>query len=102
MSRRNTILVAPAAVAAALLAGAPAAPADEFPEGPIEITELWGAGSSSDLTARVVAEGMSAELGVPAAVVNRPGGGGAVGYRHVRDQPRTGHDLVWMSDSVLT
>jgi tripartite-type tricarboxylate transporter receptor subunit TctC len=102
MSRRDTILMAPVAVAAALLAGAPAAPADEFPDNSIEITELFGAGSSSDLTARVVAEGMSEELGVPVVVVNRPGGGGAVGYSHVNSQPATGYDLVWMSDSVLT
>jgi len=102
MLRRDTILIASVAVAAALLAGAPAAPADEFPDNPIEITELFGAGSSSDLTARVVAEGMSEELGVPVVVVNRPGGGGAVGYSHVNNQPAAGYDLVWMSDSVLT
>ncbi|MGH6902479.1 MAG: Bug family tripartite tricarboxylate transporter substrate binding protein [Geminicoccaceae bacterium] len=102
MSRRDTILMASVAVAAALLAGAPAAPADDFPEDSVEITELFGAGSSSDLTARVVAEGMAAELGVPVVVVNRPGGGGAVGYSHVNSQPATGYDLVWMSDSVLT
>jgi tripartite-type tricarboxylate transporter receptor subunit TctC len=102
MVRRHTILVAPVAVAAALLAGATAAMADEFPENPIEVTELFGAGSSSDLTARVVAEGMSAALGVPVVVVNRPGGGGATGYSHVSSQPAAGYDLVWMSDSVLT
>ena len=102
MLRQSTILMAPAAVAAALLAGAPAALAAKFPENPIEITELFGAGSSSDLTARVVAEGMSEALGVLVVVVNRPGGGGAVGYSHVSDQPEAGYDLVVMSNSVLT
>jgi tripartite-type tricarboxylate transporter receptor subunit TctC len=101
MRRRDATPIA-VAVAAALLAGAPAAPAQEFPEDSIEITELFGAGSSSDLTARVVAEAMSEELGVPVVVVNRPGGGGAVGYSHVESQPATGYGLVWMSDSVLT
>ena len=47
MLRQSTILMAPAAVAAALLAGAPAALAAEFPENPIEITELFGAGGYS-------------------------------------------------------
>jgi tripartite-type tricarboxylate transporter receptor subunit TctC len=98
MARRDTILMAPVAVA--LLAGAPAAA--EFPEDSIEITELFGPGSSSDLTARVVAESMAEELGVPVVVVNRPGGGGAVGYSHVESRPATGYELVWMSDSVLT
>jgi tripartite-type tricarboxylate transporter receptor subunit TctC len=102
MLRQSTILMARAAVAATLLAGTPAAPADEFPDNPIEMTELFGADSSSDLTARVIAEGMSEELGVPVVVVNRPGGGGAVGYTHVKNQPEAGYDLVWMSDSVLT
>jgi tripartite-type tricarboxylate transporter receptor subunit TctC len=82
MLRQSRILMAPAAIAAGLLAGMSAAPGQEFPEDSIEVTELFGADSSSDLTARVVAEGMSAELGVPVAVVNRPGGGGAVVGAH--------------------
>jgi tripartite-type tricarboxylate transporter receptor subunit TctC len=78
------------------------AAAAEFPEEPIEITELFGAGSSSDLTARILADGMSKRVGTPVVVVNRPGGGGALGYTYVKDRPADGYNIVWFSDSILT
>ena len=49
-----------------------------FPQrGPLEITVLFPAGSSADVTARLLADGMSRELGQRVLVVNRPGAGGA-------------------------
>ena len=69
---------------------------------PIEITVLAPAGSSADLTARVFAHAMARHLGVAAVVVNRPGAGGAIGYRHVAAQKPDGCSLVWMSGSVST
>ena len=54
--------------------------AQDFPQrGPIEITCLFPAGSSADVTARMLAEGMSRHLGQRVLVVNRPGAGGAIG-----------------------
>jgi tripartite-type tricarboxylate transporter receptor subunit TctC len=35
-------------------------------------------------------------------VVNRPGAGGAVGYRHVAGQKPDGYSLVWNSNSIST
>jgi tripartite-type tricarboxylate transporter receptor subunit TctC len=35
-------------------------------------------------------------------VINRPGGGGAIGYRYVAGQKPDGHALVWNSNSVST
>ena len=55
-----------------------------FPQkGAIEITVLFPAGSSADVTARLLADGMAKQLGASVIVVNRPGAGGAIGYRHV-------------------
>ena len=54
--------------------------AQEFPDKPIEMTVLFPAGSSADVTARVLADGMSQHLGQKVLVVNRPGAGGAIGY----------------------
>ena len=68
----------------------------------IEITVLFPAGSSADITARVLAEGMGRQLGVNVLVVNRPGGGGAVGYKHVAGQRPDGYSLVWNSNSIST
>ncbi len=68
----------------------------------IELTVLFPAGSSADVTARLLAEGMSKQLGANVVVVNRPGAGGAIGYRHVLNQKPDGHALVWNSNSIST
>jgi tripartite-type tricarboxylate transporter receptor subunit TctC len=72
------------------------------PRGVIEITVLFPAGSSADVTARVLADGMSRRLGRNVIVINRPGGGGAVGYRYVAGQKPDGRSLVWNSNSIST
>ena len=88
----------------ALLGLAPGASAQEaaIPRGFIEITVLFPAGSSADVTARLLADGMSRRLGTRVIVVNRPGGGGAIGYRYVAGQAPDGHSLVWNSNSIST
>jgi tripartite-type tricarboxylate transporter receptor subunit TctC len=76
---------------------------DSFPAArPIEFVVLFPAGSSADVTARVLAEGVSRQLGTQIVVVNRPGGGGAVGYRYAVQQAPDGHHLVWNSNSIST
>lgn len=74
-----------------------------FPQrGPIEITVLFPAGSSADVTARMLADGISRNLGQRVLVVNRPGAGGAIGYRHAASQRPDGYSLVWNSNSIST
>jgi tripartite-type tricarboxylate transporter receptor subunit TctC len=63
---------------------------------------LFPAGSSADITARLLAEGVSKELGTNVIVVNRPGAGGAIGYRYVAGQKPDGTSLVWNSNSIST
>ena len=92
------------AVLAAILAvvAGPVA-AQQFPQGkPIEMTVMFGAGSASDITARHLAEGMAKNLGAPVPVVNRTGGGGALGYVHVSQQKPDGYSIVWNSNSIST
>jgi tripartite-type tricarboxylate transporter receptor subunit TctC len=74
-----------------------------FPQrGPLEITVLFPAGSSADLTARLLADGMARHLGQRVLIVNRPGAGGAIGYKHVAAQKPDGYSLVWNSNSIST
>jgi tripartite-type tricarboxylate transporter receptor subunit TctC len=74
-----------------------------FPHrGPIEITVLFPAGTSADVTARMLADGMSKHLGQRVLVVNRPGAGGAIGYKYVHGQKPDGYSLVWNSNSIST
>jgi tripartite-type tricarboxylate transporter receptor subunit TctC len=88
---------------AALLAAAVQAQEPQFPQkGAIEITVLFPAGSSADVTARLLADGMSKQLGAKVLVVNRPGAGGAIGYRYVAGQKPDGYSVVWNSNSVST
>src|SRR5438477_9190657 len=75
----------------------------QYPQrGPIEITVLFPAGSSADVTARMLADGMARELRQRVLVVNRPGAGGAIGYKHVAAQKPDGYALVWNSNSIST
>lgn len=69
---------------------------------PIEFVVLFPAGTSADVTARVLAEGMSRQLGTQIVVVNRPGGGGAVGYQYAVQQAPDGHHMVWSSNAIST
>jgi tripartite-type tricarboxylate transporter receptor subunit TctC len=80
-----------------------AAPEPAFPGNtPIEMTVLFPAGSSADVSARLLADGMSKRLGVNVIVVDRPGAGGALGYKFVAGQKPDGHSLVWNSNSIST
>jgi tripartite-type tricarboxylate transporter receptor subunit TctC len=89
-------------VAVALCAGAPAS-AQQFPQGKrVEMTVMFGAGSAADVTARYLADGMARALNVPVPVVNRTGGGGAIGYNHVSQQKPDGHSIIWNSNSIST
>src|SRR4051812_39780959 len=89
-------------VAVALCAGAPAF-AQQFPQGrPVEMTVMFGAGSAADVTARYLADGMARILTVPVPVMNRTGGGGAIGYSYVKQQKPDGHAIIWNSNSIST
>ena len=92
-----------AALLLALAAGRVQAQEPPFPQkAPIEITVLFPAGSSADVTARMLADGMSKALGQRVLVVDRPGAGGAIGYKYVAAQKPDGYSLVWNSNSIST
>src|SRR6266568_100934 len=98
---RNTIVAATSAFF--LVAATALALAQQFPGGrPVEMTVMFGAGSAADVTARHLADGMAKVLGVPVPVVNRTGGGGAIGYSHVQQQKPDGHSIIWNSNSIST
>src|SRR5262245_12685140 len=74
-----------------------------FPKrGNVEITVLFPAGTSADVTARLLASGMAKPLGANVIAVNRPGAGGAIGYKYVASQKPDGYSLVWNSNSIST
>ncbi len=51
--------------------------AAEFPNKPVTIVVPYNPGGASDVTARVIAQGMEQKLGVPVVVTNKAGGSAA-------------------------
>jgi tripartite-type tricarboxylate transporter receptor subunit TctC len=95
----------PGALAAGLLAAAacPAFAQETFPgKQPVELVVIFPAGSSADVSARILAEGIAQNLGTAVPVSNKPGAGGAIGYKYVAATKPDGHTLVWNSNSVST
>ncbi|PNR99585.1 twin-arginine translocation pathway signal protein [Petrotoga miotherma DSM 10691] len=52
----------------------------DYPRKTVSIICPWGAGGGTDRVARFLADELSKEFGVPFVVVNKTGGGGAVGH----------------------
>ncbi len=86
-SKRRLLLCALAVFAAT---GARA----EFPSKPLRIVVQYQAGGSSDILARLVAEGLSKRLGQPVVVENRSGAGGIIGTDYVAKSAPDGHTLL--------
>ena len=81
-----------AALALAAMAGAAIA---EYPEKPVEFVVPWPPGDLEDVLTRMIAEDFQAAYGVPAAVVNKPGGGGGPfpGAIEVANAPADGYTI---------
>ncbi|NKE45855.1 tripartite tricarboxylate transporter substrate binding protein [Roseomonas frigidaquae] len=82
------------AAGAALLAMPRLARAQAWPSGPVRIVVPFAPGGSTDLTARLVADGLAQRIGVPVVVENRPGAGATTGSQVVADAAPDGQTLV--------
>ncbi|WP_299663116.1 tripartite tricarboxylate transporter substrate binding protein [uncultured Ruegeria sp.] len=73
-------MIAGAALALMSLTGA--AVAEEYPERPLMMMVSYGAGGATDFQARIVTmtAGNEDALGMPIAIINKPGAGGRVGW----------------------
>lgn len=68
-----------------------------FPEKPIRFVVAFAPGSSTDIVARLIAEQVSASLGQPVIVENKPGAGGNIATQGVMNGPADGHTLLFHS-----
>jgi tripartite-type tricarboxylate transporter receptor subunit TctC len=68
--------------------------AAEFPTKEVQIIIPWAAGGATDLIFRALAGTTGKYLGKAVVVVNRPGGGSAVGYTEGMKAPADGHTLT--------
>jgi tripartite-type tricarboxylate transporter receptor subunit TctC len=77
--------------------------AEDFPTRPIRLVVPYPPGGPTDVVARIVATAMSAKLGQPMVVENRPGGAaGTVGGRYVASADPDGYTLVMSQVGSLT
>ena len=100
MKRRSfTQSLISAAAGAALLSGfAATAQAEGLSNRPIRIVVPFGAGGVADVTARVVAQQLSTQLGQPVVIDNKPSAGGIVAADTVAKSAPDGHTLFLMSN----
>jgi tripartite-type tricarboxylate transporter receptor subunit TctC len=96
MKRYNAVRMAAFALAAASLVTATgvAAQTAPYPSRTIRFIVPLIPGGGNDLLARIIAERMSAAVGHPVVVENRPGAGGNVGTEYVARQPADGYTLL--------
>ena len=79
-----------------------AAQSATWPDRPIHLIVPFPAGSSSDIVARIVAQGLSERLGQQLVVENRPGASGNLGTEAVAHAAADGYTLGLANTSTLT
>jgi tripartite-type tricarboxylate transporter receptor subunit TctC len=94
-------LFALCASALSLLAASHAS-AQTYPDRPITLVVAYAAGGPVDSTARLVAKGLSNQLGKPVIVENKAGAGGAIGGGMVAKAAPDGYTLWFAANPTQT
>jgi tripartite-type tricarboxylate transporter receptor subunit TctC len=92
MKMRTRLLVLSAVTTASAM-GTIALAQDKWPSKPIEIIYPYPPGNDMDVVTLLLAEGMSKRLGVPVQVINKPGGGGVVGFAEMTRAKPDGYTI---------
>jgi len=91
---RPGVVSCAAFVMACLASLAPPASAQDWPSRNITVVVPLGAGSASDIMARVVMEQVSKQLGQTIVIENRPGAGGTIGASAVAKSAPDGYTIL--------
>jgi len=87
------------AIALTVVAGL--APAQDWPGKPVKWVLSQPAGSSPDITARLVADRLSKMWGQQVIVDNRPGGQNVIGAQLAARSPADGYNYYWATTAAL-
>src|SRR5580765_7397294 len=80
----------------------PAACADAWPSNVIKLVVTFPPGGSTDVTARLIAEKLRADLGRAVIVDNKAGAGGNIGAEFAAKAPADGYTLLMATSSHVT
>lgn len=78
-----------------------ATPGERWPNKPIRIVVAFPPGGLTDAYARMYAEQITAQLGVPAVVENKPGAGAIIGIDTVAKAPPDGYTLLMTTSGTV-
>jgi tripartite-type tricarboxylate transporter receptor subunit TctC len=83
------------------LGATPASAQNAYPVKPIRLIVALPAGGPTDILARLIAQPLSASLGQPIVVDNRPGAGGNIGAELVAKSPADGYTMFMGTSGPL-
>ncbi|MDG9759969.1 tripartite tricarboxylate transporter substrate binding protein [Pseudomonas sediminis] len=86
--------------AAFMLMALPAAA--DYPERPVSVIIAYGAGGNTDVGARILFPKVEQALGATLNIINRPGGGGWVGWTQMLNAKSDGYTLGYINTPNLT
>ncbi|MDM0000635.1 tripartite tricarboxylate transporter substrate binding protein [Variovorax sp. J22P240] len=87
---------------AALALAAPSAWAQAFPQKTVRLLVTAPAGGTSDMVARMIAEGLTPLLGQPVIVENKPGALGGIAMQDLLSSPHDGHTLIVAPNALVS
>jgi tripartite-type tricarboxylate transporter receptor subunit TctC len=76
------------------------AAAQQFPTKPIKVVVGYSAGGAVDIVARTLGQSMSASMGQPFVVDNKPGAGTNIAVKSVIDAPADGYTLLMAANAL--
>lgn len=76
--------------------------AQPFPSKPVTMIVPFGAGGSTDVSTRTLADALGRQLGQPVVIENRPGGSGAVAIAALMQKPADGYTLMILGSSAIS
>jgi tripartite-type tricarboxylate transporter receptor subunit TctC len=93
---RRAVLAAPLAAISV-----PARAQEGYPKAPVKLVVPSAPGGPTDVMARMIQPGLSARLGQPVLIINRPGAGGNIGVVQVGKSPPDGYTLLIASTGFV-
>ncbi len=85
---------------AVTIGSASAAWAQTFPAKPVKILVGFAAGGAMDIVARTVGQKVSASIGQPVVVENKPGAGSNIAIRALIDSPPDGYTVMLVANGL--